>query len=165
MNLQSKPAGDDTIPRMQRILGIDYGTARIGIAAADLETKVAVPLTALAGRNDATRDARAVADAGAEQGAAAFVVGLPLNMDDSDSQQTALTRRFAGELARLSAKPVYFQDERLSSVAAADALHDVHGGRRSGQRRAKQSGRLDAVAAQRILQAYLDSPESVLPGR
>lgn len=150
---------------MQRILGIDYGTARIGIAIADLETKVAVPLTALTGRNDVTRDARAVTDAGAEQGAAAFVVGLPLNMNDSDSQQTTLTRRFADEVARLSTKPVYFQDERLSSMAAADALDEVHGGRRSGQRRAKQSGRLDAVAAQRILQAYLDNPESVLPGR
>lgn len=136
---------------MTRILGIDYGTRRIGIAIADRETRIATPLTTLDGRNDVTRDARAVADVATKENAAEFVVGLPLNMDDTDSEQTALTRRFAAELERLSQRPVRLFDERLSSYAA-DAVMDDAGIRHKGRK-----GLTDRIAAQKILQAYLDS--------
>lgn len=137
---------------MSRILGIDYGVRRIGTAIADAETRIATPLVLVAGRNDVTRDARNVADLGQEQGAETFVVGLPLNMDGSDSEQTALTRRFAAELERLSKKPVHLQDERLSSAAAEDVLDDA------GVPARKRKGLTDLIAAQKILQAYLDPP-------
>lgn len=136
---------------MTRILGIDYGTRRIGIAIADRETKIATPLTTIDGRNDVTRDARAVVDLATRETAAEFVVGLPLNMDGTDSEQTALTRRFSGELERLSQLPVHLFDERLSSYAA-DAVMDDAGIRQKGRK-----GLTDRVAAQKILQAFLDA--------
>ena len=135
---------------MQRILGIDYGSRRIGIAIADLETQIATPLTMIDGRNDVTRDASAISKLAHREQAASIVVGLPLNMDGSDSQQTEVTRRFADELIRLSGVTVHLHDERLSSFAAQELLDA--GGIKSN----KQEGRLDAVAAQRILQSFLD---------
>ena len=135
---------------MQRVLGIDYGTRRIGVAIADLETRVATPLTMIDGRNDVTRDASAIIKLANREQAAAIVVGLPLNMDGSDSHQTDLTRSFADELIRLGEIPVHLHDERLSSFAAQELLDA------GGIDPRKQKGRLDAVAAQRILQSFLD---------
>ncbi len=132
------------------ILGIDYGTKRIGIAIADLETKIATPFATLNGRNEATRDARIVTDLGTAENAECFVVGLPVNMDGTDSPQTTLTRRFITELERLSKLPVHLQDERLSSFAAEEVL-DI-----AGISAAKRKGLTDRIAAQKILQAYLD---------
>lgn len=138
---------------MGRILGIDYGLRRIGLAIADDETRIAMPLATLGGRNDPTRDARNVTDRGAAEEAAEFVVGLPLSMDGSDSEQTRLTRRFEGELARLSGKAVHLQDERLSSYTAEQKLEEAGV---SGRRARKVA---DQVAAQQILQAWLDLDE------
>lgn len=131
-------------------LGIDYGIRRIGLAIVDTETRVAMPLDTIDGRNDVTRDARNVADRGVVEAADAFVVGLPLNMSGTDSEQTRLTRRFAAELERLSKKTVILQDERLSTYAAEEALADAGLGSRQMRRFA------DRVAAQNILQAWLD---------
>ena len=136
----------------ETVLGIDYGARRIGVAIADLQLRVATPLTTLDSRNEATRDARLATDLGQEQTACAFVVGLPVNMSGSDSEQTRLTRRFADELARLSAKPVHLQDERLTSDAAEEVLEEAA----VSQRRRK--GLTDRIAAQKILQAWLDAP-------
>jgi putative Holliday junction resolvase len=139
------------MPGMSRLLGIDYGRKRIGVAVAHTETRIATPLETLAGQGDATRDARRVADFGESQEVSAFVVGLPLNMaDGSDSEQTAITRKFAAELGRLSGKPVHLHDERLSSFAAGEALDEA------GVKPRRQKGLTDRVAAQKILQAYLD---------
>jgi len=132
------------------ILGIDYGLKRIGLAIADPGVGVALPLATIAGRGEVTRDARNVADVAAEQGASVLVVGLPLNMDGGESDQTEVTRRFAAELERLSGLEVHLQDERLSSHAASEAL-DV-----AGVRSLKRKGLVDRIAAQKILQAYLD---------
>jgi len=136
---------------VRRLLGIDYGIRRIGTAQADDETRIATPGAIIDGRNDPTRDARNVSDHGVKHAIDGFVVGLPLSMDDSDSEQTRMTRRFAEELARLSGKPVEFQDERLTSYAADEILEQV--GRRASRR---HKGLRDAIAAQMILQAYLD---------
>lgn len=136
---------------MRRLLGIDYGLRRIGTAQADDETRIATPGALIDGRNDPTRDARNVTNLGVTLGIDLFVVGLPLSMDDSDSEQTQVTRRFADELARLSGKPVELQDERLTSFAADEVLEQV--GRRESR---KHKGLRDAIAAQMILQAHLD---------
>ncbi len=138
---------------MANVLGIDYGRKRIGVASADDEVRVATPLTVIDGRNDVTRDARSIADLGEAHEAVAFVVGLPLNMrDGSDSPQTELTRRFAADMARLSSKPVHLHDERLSSYAAHTALDDA------GVAARRRRGLTDKIAAQKILQSYLDHP-------
>lgn len=143
------------MPSAIRILGIDYGIRRIGIAVGDRETKIAAPLATLNGRNDVTRDARAVADLAASENAAEFVVGLPLSMDGTESDQTALTRRFAAELARLSDKPVRLFDERLSSFAAEDVLDQAEIPQRG------RKGLTDRIAAQKILQACLDADSAL----
>ena len=137
---------------MLRLLGIDYGVRRIGTAVAETETRIAMPDRVLDGRNDVTRDARNVADLGAAHGVDAFVVGLPLLMDDRESDQTRLTRRFVAELERLSGKPVHLQDERLSSFAADEVLAEA------GRSARRKPGLRDAIAAQKILQAWLDDP-------
>lgn len=136
----------------KRLLGIDYGRKRIGLAIADDAVRVATPHSTILGRNDITRDARAIADVGVEQQIAEFVVGLPLTSDGEESDQTAHIRRFADELARLSSKPVHFQDEHLTSVAAEEVLREAAVTRR------KKKALTDRVAAQKILQAWLDRP-------
>lgn len=133
-----------------KYLGIDYGRKRIGLAHGDDDTRIAFPLDTIDGRNDVTRDARNVADRGVVESAEAFVVGLPINMDDSEGEQAALTRRFAAELERLSGRRVHFQDERLSSAAAHEAMDEA------GLRRRKRKGLTDQLAARQILQAYFD---------
>lgn len=135
---------------MRCLVGIDYGEKRIGVAIGDMETRIATPKAVVEGRNDPTRDARRLADWGREAEAAAFVVGLPLNMDGSEGPQAALTRRFASELGRLSGLPVYLRDERLTSFAAGDALESA------GVPSRKRKNLMDAVSAQKILQAYFD---------
>ena len=138
---------------MPRILGIDYGTKRIGIAIGDAETRIATPLKTLPGRGDTANDASAVAELAAQEEAAALVVGLPISMDETESAQTKLTRKFAANLARLAAKPVHLQDERLSSFAADESMQQAG----LDPRKRKHRGVSDRLAAQKILQAYLDA--------
>lgn len=133
-----------------RILGIDYGTKRIGVAMADLETRIATPLTMLEGSGDVTKDAAMVNDLAVREDSQVFVVGLPLNMDGSEGAQAALTRKFAAALERLSKQPVHHQDERLSSFAAEQVLDSTGFGAK------KRKALSDQIAAQKILQAYLD---------
>ncbi|HPF40732.1 MAG TPA: Holliday junction resolvase RuvX [Phycisphaerae bacterium] len=133
-----------------KYLGIDYGVRRIGLAHGDDDTRIAFPLDTIEGRNDVTRDARNVTDRGVAEGTEAFVVGLPINMDGSEGDQAALTRRFAAELERLSGLGVHFQDERLSSAAAHEAMDAA------GLRRRKRKGLTDQLAARQILQAWFD---------
>jgi putative Holliday junction resolvase len=139
---------------IDRVLGIDYGSKRIGLAVADAVTRIATPLSTILARNDPTRDARAVTDFAAKEGVAVFVVGLPLNMTSGESEQTALTRRFAAELARLSGMLVHLQDERLTSAAAEEVLDDAQVSPR------KRKGLTDRIAAQKMLQAWLDAQPS-----
>jgi len=134
----------------ERFMGVDYGVRRIGIAIGDTEVRIAMPLATVEGTGEPTRDARRVADLGQEQEVAAFVVGLPLNMNSGESEQTALTRRFAAELERLGGRPVHLQDERLTSFAAEETLREVGAVDRRGR------GLTDRIAAQKILQDYLD---------
>jgi putative pre-16S rRNA nuclease len=138
---------------MPRILGIDYGTKRIGIAIGDAETRIATPLKTLPGRGDTVNDAAGIAELAAQEEAAAIVVGLPISMNETESPQTKLTRKFAADLARLAAKPVHLQDERLSSFAADESMQQAG----LDPRKRKHRGVSDRVAAQKILQAYLDA--------
>lgn len=139
---------------MARILGIDYGIKRIGVAQADAVVRIAMPYTTIDGRNDVTRDARNIADLGAREEADAFVVGLPISMNGTDSPQTELTRRFAAELERLSKRPVHLHDERLSSYAADEVLDEAGAGRK------KRREVRDQIAAAKILQSWLDTRKS-----
>ena len=130
-----------------RYLAIDYGTRRTGLAICDPQEKIVSPLEVVRGQKSLlSRIARIVR----ERQVDAVVVGLPLNMDDSEGPQARLVRQFASKLRAHLDIPVYFEDERLSSFAARQELASA------GLGKSKAGGRLDAVAAAEILEAFLE---------
>ena len=135
---------------MTRYLGIDYGTKRIGLAVGDSEARVAAPVDVIHAGDKAAAVVEAVLAVAADYAVDALVVGLPLNMDDTEGTQAKLTRRFGSLLSERSGLPVHYQDERLSSFAADDALR----GSELTQKQRKR--RRDPLAAAAILQAFLD---------
>ena len=136
-----------------RILALDIGERRIGVAAADDRRRVALPIATLEPRGDPIE---AVAVLVQEQQAERVIVGLPISLDGSLGPQGQRVQAFAQALAARLGLPVETWDERLSSVEAARRLQRVGRGRsRRGQRGGKAA--IDALAAAIILQAYLDS--------
>ena len=131
-------------------LGIDYGTRRIGLAVGDDDIGVAYPISIVPATGQVSQDALAVLRSATEYDVDAYVVGLPLNMDGSEGPQAKLTRRFGKQLAAKSGKDVHYTDERLSSATADELLAPAD------LTRKKHKARRDAVAAQVILQTYLD---------
>ena len=138
-----------------RVLGIDYGERRIGLAVSDASGTLARPLATVPGHRDIPTAVGGVLRALGEFELAderidMIVVGLPKRLDGSANDQTARAEAFATMLARQSGRPVELQDERLTSHEA-DALLAV---RERDWRRRKQ--KLDAAAAAVILQEFLD---------
>ncbi len=130
-------------------LGIDVGTARIGVARSDLDGMMAVPVETVR-RGDG--DIRAIRDQADEFGATEIIVGLPLALSGRDTASTADARDFASHLAAaLPAVPVRLVDERLSTVSAQHAL------RSSGRSSRTSRPVIDQVAAVIILQHALDA--------
>lgn len=140
------------LPERGCILGFDFGLARIGVAAGELETGLANPLTTVAARANDLRFA-AIARLIAEWHPVALVVGLPrpLNGESAHALEPDC-RRFAHRLHGRFGLPVIFADERLTSLEAERSL------RAAGMHRWQaRKNILDAVAAQSILQHFLDS--------
>lgn len=144
-----------------RVLGVDFGLRRLGLALSDEEERLASPLRAIA--VGSVREAPgAVASAAREVEAGAVVVGLPLGLEDEEGRDQVLNvrrvRRFASALRRATGLPVHVVDESLSSRAAAElaleAGRDVSG--RSAFRREETKDALHAAAAAVILQRWLD---------
>lgn len=139
---------------MARILGIDSGERRIGLAISDETELVARPLLVIQRREDALRQALdQIRDVAAREGAERLVVGLPLNADGSEGHQAKRARALARLLEKVVERPVEFWDERLSSVEAERMLREQ--GR--SPRRVREAGGIDAYAAAVILQDYLDA--------
>lgn len=139
---------------MARWIGIDHGSRRLGVAISDARETLASPLTVLdAGRSAGDAAERVLALARSEE-AAGIVVGLPLNMDGSRGPQAVAAETFAAALRKRCELPVELFDERLSSYQADlnVAAIEAAGGRGRARR--------DALAAQVILQAFLDSRRS-----
>ena len=103
-------------------MAIDYGATRIGLAVGDTETSLAAPVLGVAGSGNAETDARAVLAAAREYGAEEFVVGLPLNADDTEGPQAKITRAFGCALENAAGLPVHYQDERLSTAEAEEKM-------------------------------------------
>ena len=139
---------------MPRYLGIDYGTKYIGLAVGDTDTGIASPIETIKPHGAIADQVKGVLVAAREYGVDAFVIGLPLNMDDTEGEQAKITRRFGDELAQTSGKPVHYQDERLSSHEARELLQP------SGLTRRKKKGVEDSIAAHVILQGFLDATDS-----
>lgn len=133
---------------MGRILGLDYGTRRIGVALSDPLQLTAGPLTVL---DAADPDlAEGLCRLVAEHEVELVVVGLPVGLDGGEGPAAAAARRFAAEVRGAVAVPVELYDERFSTVTAERTLIEA------GLRRERRKGTRDRVAAAVFLQAYLD---------
>lgn len=133
-----------------RVLGLDVGESRIGVAIGDPTGTIAGPLHAIR-RTNPDEDVQAVVRLVADHDARAVVVGLPLSLDGRVGHQARLVRRFIQALRREAPVPVHPQDERFSTVEAERLL------RESGQQPSRNKGLTDSASAAVILQSYLDS--------
>jgi putative Holliday junction resolvase len=133
---------------VSRILSLDLGTRRIGVALSDPTGTVALPLQVLV-HTDRRGDLAAVAKLAASHDVARIVVGWPRNMDGTRGPAARRAEVFAAALRRMVAVPIDLWDERLSTVAADRVLRDTR--TRRTQRRAAR----DRIAAALILQGYL----------
>ena len=138
---------------MSRILAIDYGERRIGIAISDPTATIAQPLTVLRRRAGRRPPVQAIADLISLHGVEHIVVGLPLTLAGDESDWTREVRAFGDKLAERAGTGVSFADERMTSVVAERAVRSL--GLRRTEREQKE--RIDAAAAVVILQAHLDS--------
>jgi putative Holliday junction resolvase len=142
-----------------RLLGVDFGRKRIGLALSDAEGRLARPWQVVAAGATPAASATIVAGAIAEfarstlgsEAIDAVVVGLPRRLNGEDNEQTAPARQFAERLGAASGLPVFLQDERLTSHEADMRLRE-----REPDWRARKK-KLDAAAAAIILQDYLDA--------
>ena len=132
-----------------RVIGLDHGAKRIGVAAGDTETGMAFARAAIK-RRSLEHDLARVVELCTDEGAELVVVGLPLNLDGSEGPQAAVVRAF-GEALRGAGLAILYEDERLTSWEAERQL--ASGGRTPDRR----TGEVDSAAAQLILQQYLDA--------
>jgi putative Holliday junction resolvase len=145
---------------MTRLLGVDVGERRIGLAVADSDATSIKPLATIR-RSDDARDTDTLRRVCEEQRIDELVLGLPLNMDGSEGAQAAATREWAAAVAAHLGKPVIWRDERLSSTTAETRLGRARRGRAGGPptaaARNSRRARIDREAAATILQAELDA--------
>ena len=134
---------------MHPILAIDYGDARIGLAATDPLGIAAHPVETI--HRKTTDPLERIAEIVAERGIRRILLGLPLHLDGSEGRSAEKVRRFGRELTEsLPGIPLEFTDERLTSVSAAEKL------RQAGRPAKRQKDIIDQAAAVEILNAWLD---------
>lgn len=133
----------------QAIAGLDLGTKTIGLALSDRSLKFAHPRPVIR-RKKFSADAEALLAAVSQDNVGAFVIGLPLHMDGSESPRSQAVRAFVRNFGRFSTIPFVMWDERLSTVAAERALIGMDVSRK------RRSERIDSAAAAFILQGVLD---------
>ena len=148
---------DDAFPAEGRLAGIDFGTVRIGIAVTDPDQRLASPYEIYRRRSRAA-DAEYFQRLVREERVVGFVVGLPVHASGEESRKSIEVRAFGDWLRGLTGLPVRFYDERYTSVLADQSLLDAQ------MTRKQRKARLDKVAAQLILAAYLESPRHGDPG-
>lgn len=139
----------ETLLPNKAIAGLDLGTKTIGIAMSDLGRRFATPRPVIK-RIKFTQDAEVLLAFAEKEKVAAFVIGLPMNMDGSAGPRVQATRAFVRSMSDKTALPFIFWDERLSTVAAERALLEMD------VSRAKRAERIDSAAASFILQGALD---------
>jgi putative holliday junction resolvase len=132
-----------------RFLGIDFGEKRIGLAISDPDGRLAVPLTTLERRNDRSA-LRQIAEIARQEGVERLVLGEPVDLYGRRGEIAERARRFGARLAEMTGLPVEWVDETLTSVEAAARL------REAGVNTRREPGRVDAIAAQILLQDALD---------
>ena len=137
-----------------RVLGLDVGERRVGIAVSDPTCSVARPVQTLV-RGSREEDFAALAAIVAQHSVELVVVGRPLRKDGTEGPQARRIARYARAMAACLPVRVVSWDERFTTVEAEEILRE--GRTRKQRQRARATGRVDAVAAAVILQSYLDS--------
>ena len=138
------------IPETGRLAGIDYGTVRIGLALSDPERILASPYENYQ-RRSIEKDAQFFADFVQDEKIVGLVIGLPVHTDGRESQKSEEAREFGSWLCQTTGTPIDFFDERFTSAFA----HEILGA--AGMTNKKKKKRLDMIAAQIMLTAYLES--------
>lgn len=143
---------------MPRILGLDFGTKRVGAAVSDPRRLIATPLE-VHERTDPAQDARHYKNLVGENEVDRIVIGLPLHTGGREGTSASKARTFGTWLVEVTGLPVVYYDERYTSSEAEDALIAI------GMKRHKRKGYRDMLAAQILLQNYLDAgcPETEQP--
>ncbi len=142
---------------MKRVLGIDFGHARIGVAASDELQMLAFPVETIANKNTGAVVQR-IAQIAKEKDAETIVVGLPRHMNGELGESAAAALELVEKLKTATTCTLLTWDERLTTVAATRAL------RESGRSARNSRGVVDQVAAQVILQGFLDRMATSSPG-
>jgi putative Holliday junction resolvase len=150
-----------------RILGVDYGRARIGLAIADNESRMPQPLGTME-RINRNEDMRRLRELIREHGVRQIVVGLPLRLDGTRGEMAEEVERFAQRVRKQIGVPVELIDERLTSWEGERLLEEVQGrfihdeklGAGRKQKKTQPKMTVDAVAAAVILREYLERQES-----
>jgi putative Holliday junction resolvase len=142
------------LTRFSRLMGLDLGTKTIGLGLSDVERRLASPLETIQ-RKKFGEDARRLLELAAKYEVAAFVIGLPLNMDGSEGPRAQATRAFVRSMAQLDPRPFVFWDERLSTAAVTRSLIEQDASR------AKRAEVVDRMAAAYILQGALDRLQAI----
>ncbi len=134
-----------------RYLAIDYGDKHTGLAICDPAETIASPFAVVEGQKGLIKK---ITDTVRSENVEAIVLGLPLNMDDSQGFQAERVFQFAEQLKAHLQVPIHFQDERLSSFGAEEKLAPAEFTRK------KKKKRLDAIAAAEILEAFLEQKKA-----
>jgi len=137
-----------------RVLGLDFGERRVGIAISDPTGTIARPLQVLM-RASREEDFAALAAIVAEHGVERIVVGQPLSLDGTEGPQARQVAGYAAALADALPVEVVSWDERFTTITADEILRQTR--KEKDRRRARGGGEIDAIAAAVILQGYLDS--------
>lgn len=135
--------------KYERIMAIDFGEVRIGIAFSDLLKTIASPFETYKRLGD-EKDLTYLSNLATAKEVGVIVMGLPLNMDGTEGKRAERTREFGCKLSQESGIKIEYIDERLTSVEAEEMLIS------SGVRREKRKGIIDKLAAALILESYLN---------
>src|SRR5262245_38552100 len=146
----------DALPRTGRLAAIDYGSVRMGVAITDPQRRLSSPLANYP-RPGQDADPRRLKQLAASERIVGFVVGLPLHISGEESQKSREARQFGQWLAELTGLPVRYFAERYTSAQAEALLLDAE----LTKKRRKE--RLDKLAAQILLAAYLESSRGEHP--
>lgn len=143
---------NESLPKEGRIMAIDVGTKRMGIAVSDKSRMIATPKTTI-NRKGNKLDFPQIKDLIEENDAQAIIIGLPINMDESENEMSKFTRNFAKNLDEFlnNKAKIYLHDERLSSFMAKDDLLQMVTGKKN-----KKKKIIDQMAASVILQSFLE---------
>lgn len=148
-NEESPSPNSDSIPTAGRVIGVDFGTARIGIAISDPGQSIASPLEIRQVQNPSS-DGKYFQKLVAVEQPVGFVVGLPLHMSGDESKKSREAVAFGNWLRELTGLPVAWNDERYSTAAAKEICQQL------GLSGAKRKAHLDKIAAQVILSSWLE---------